>query len=211
VIAIENDKDLAALDWEKGSGLLPAIVQHADDDRVLMLGYVSSESLHRSLQLRQVVFFSRSRGELWRKGETSGNVLELVAVRADCDRDTVLIRARPAGPVCHLGTATCFDDDHGYEPQGRNFLARLESVIASRANAPAEESYTARLLGDGVGRIAKKVGEEGVETALAAVSDHDEALVGEAADLVYHLLVLLNARGLDLASVERELERRHSA
>jgi len=211
VTAIENDDDIEALDWGKGSGLLPAVVQDADDDRVLMLGFVSRESLQRSLYLSQVVFFSRSRGELWRKGATSGNVLSLVAIRADCDRDTVLIRARPAGPVCHLGTDTCFDGDDPCKPRVLSFLARLEGVIAERANAPAAESYTARLLADGVGRIAKKVGEEGVETALAAVSDHDEALVGEAADLVYHLLVLLNARGLDLASVERELERRHSA
>jgi phosphoribosyl-ATP pyrophosphohydrolase/phosphoribosyl-AMP cyclohydrolase len=209
--AIEQSDDLDILDWQKGGGLLPAIVQDADNRRVLMLGYVSRESLARSLDIGQVVFFSRSRGVLWRKGETSGNVLSLVGIRADCDRDTVLILARPAGPVCHLGSDTCFDRDESDMPERRGFLSRLERIIEERAGAPVEESYTARLLADGVGRIAQKVGEEGVETALAAVSDHDDALIDEAADLIYHLLVLLNARGLDLRSVEDELERRHRA
>ncbi len=206
---IEKDGDVDQLDWSKGSGLLPAIVQHAGDNRVLMLAYVSRESLALTLETGQAVFFSRSRDTLWRKGETSGNVLNVESVRTDCDRDTVLIRARPAGPVCHLGSATCFDDEKSQSAPAAGFLSQLERIIGERAAAPTAESYTARLLDGGVGRIAQKVGEEGVETALAAVSAGDEEFVGECADLVYHLLVLLRARGLDFAAVEDELARRH--
>lgn len=194
--------DAGRLDWEKTDGLLPAIVQHADSGRVLMLGYMNRDALQRTLDSRQVTFWSRSRQQLWTKGETSGNVLALAGIATDCDGDALLVQARPAGPTCHLGRASCFERAPP-EP-----IAALDAIVASRRSASADGSYTARLFAGGVRRIAQKVGEEGVEVALAAVAQDDEALVGEAADLVYHLLVLLHARGCSLADVQAELARR---
>jgi phosphoribosyl-ATP pyrophosphohydrolase/phosphoribosyl-AMP cyclohydrolase len=191
-----------ALAWDKQGGLLPAIVQDADSLRVLMLGYMSSEALAATLASGRVTFFSRSRQRLWTKGESSGHVLALVSLEADCDADTLLVRARPAGPTCHTGATSCFAGAQG-DP-----VAALDAVVATRvADAPAG-SYTRRLLDAGIARIAQKVGEEGVETALAAVTADDASLRGEAADLVYHLLVLLRARGLSWADVGAELARR---
>lgn len=202
--------DVAALDFDKMGGLLPAIVQHARSGAVLMLGYMNREALRETLTRRRVVFYSRSRRCLWEKGETSGNTLELAGVRADCDRDALLVTALPAGPVCHLGTATCFGDDTVTAGGGLAFLGELQSVIARRIADRPEGSYTARLHAEGPRRIAQKVGEEGVEVALAAVAEADGKLVSESADLIYHLLLLLESRGLRLEHVVAELESRHA-
>ena len=206
-----NDLNLARLDWDKGDGLLPAIVQHAVDGRVLMLGYMNEAALRHTLTDGRVTFFSRSRNQLWTKGETSGNFLRVTHVSADCDRDSILVLAHPDGPTCHNGTPTCFADSR--EPQASRiaFLATLQATIAQRIADSPEGSYTARLFASGVSRIAQKVGEEGVETALAAVSRDDEGLVSECADLLFHLLVLLKSRELDLERVVEELKARHAS
>jgi phosphoribosyl-AMP cyclohydrolase / phosphoribosyl-ATP pyrophosphohydrolase len=206
-----NDKRLAQLDWAKGGGLLPAVIQHARTGKVLMLGYMNPEALQRTLDGRRVVFFSRSRNELWTKGETSGHYLETVDVSADCDADTILVLAIPAGPTCHLGTETCFAAAQAPDAARIAFLASLEATIARRIAESPEGSYTARLYSSGIGRIAQKVGEEGVETALAAVTRGDDEVLGECADLLYHLLVLLKARNLSLEHVVQELASRHAS
>jgi phosphoribosyl-ATP pyrophosphohydrolase/phosphoribosyl-AMP cyclohydrolase len=197
------------LDWSKGDGLLPAVIQDAQSGRVLMLGYMNAESLQRTLDSGRVVFYSRSRDELWTKGETSGNFLDVVQVSADCDHDTILVLARPTGPTCHKGTVSCFAEAAETNSGRLAFLSALEKTIALRIAESPEGSYTARLFAAGVGRIAQKVGEEGVETALAAVTREDPALIGECADLLYHLLVLLKARNLSLDHVVSELASRH--
>ena len=194
--------DLDRLDWDKGDGLLPAIVQDASSLRVLMLGYMDREALATTLDRRLVTFFSRSRDRLWTKGETSGHALELVSIQPDCDADALLVLARPRGPTCHLLRESCFADAPG------NALAMLDALLARRETERPAGSYTTRLFENGVHRIAQKVGEEGVETALAAVGQDDAALLGEAADLAYHLLVLLRARGLGLDALERTLAGR---
>lgn len=194
---------IAGLDWEKQGGLLPAIVQDADTQRVLMLGYMDREALQATLFTNRVTFFSRSRQRLWVKGETSGHVLELVSVEADCDNDALLVQAHPQGPTCHLGRASCFADAPAH------FLSKLDALIATRERERPEGSYTTKLFESGVRRIAQKVGEEGVETALAAVAQDDAALLDESADLIYHLLVLLRARGLSFGEVSRVLADRH--
>ena len=196
--------DVESLAWEKQDGLLPAVVQDADNHRVLMLGYMSREALTRTLELRQVTFFSRSKQRLWTKGESSGHVLALVDIAADCDNDTLLVRARPQGPACHLGTASCFPTAPG------DVFADLDALIARRAIELPAGSYTTKLFESGIKRIAQKVGEEGLETALAALVEADNALLGESADLLYHLIVLLRARGLGLDAVKRTLADRGS-
>lgn len=207
--------DVAGLDFGKAGGLLPAIVQHAESGAVLMLGYMNPEALRETLTRRRVVFFSRSRQRLWEKGETSGHTLDVAAVRTDCDRDTLLVTALPAGPVCHLGTDTCFGAAPPVEIGRRcgegplAFLDDLEAVIAQRLAERPEGSYTARLQAQGPNRIAQKVGEEGLEVALAAVAEPDGKLIGEAADLLYHLLILLKSRDLRLEQVVAELKSRH--
>lgn len=200
--------DVGRLDFEKTNGLLPAIVQDPGG-AVLMLGYMNREALLETFARGRVVFFSRSRRRLWEKGETSGNTLDLVSVRPDCDADALLVTARARGPVCHLGTATCFGEQA--PPAARlRFLGELESVIAQRIADRPEGSYTARLYARGVKRMAQKVGEEGLEVALAAVAETDEKLIGESADLIYHLLLLLKSRGLSLERVAVELASRHA-
>jgi phosphoribosyl-AMP cyclohydrolase / phosphoribosyl-ATP pyrophosphohydrolase len=204
-------RDLAQPAWDKdAAGLLPAVVQDIDTNAVLMLGYMNREALRETFTRGRVVFFSRSRQQLWEKGETSGNHLQLVDVALDCDADTLLVRARPAGPVCHTGSNTCFGDEMPDSAAGLAFLGRLQEVIAQRAGDRPEVSYTARLFAAGPRRIAQKVGEEGVELALAAVAQDDGALLGEAADLIFHMLVLLRSRGLKLEQVVGELESRHT-
>jgi phosphoribosyl-AMP cyclohydrolase / phosphoribosyl-ATP pyrophosphohydrolase len=195
------------VDWEKGGGLAPAIVQDAGTGAVLMLGYMSPDSLAATQEKNLVTFWSRSRKRLWTKGETSGDVLHLVSLALDCDRDAILVQARPAGPTCHLGTTTCWGDDPGPDLA---FLGQLGRIIDQRASAGGETSYTAKLLSKGIAKIAQKVGEEGVETALAAVGESDEALLGEAADLIFHLMVLLKARRLSLGDVAQVLKARHT-
>jgi len=205
-----NQDWVEQLDWEKVDGLVPAIVQDADDGTVLMLGYMNRPALLQTLSGGEVTFYSRTRQQLWRKGETSGNVLSLVSIEADCDGDTLLVRARPAGPVCHLGSRSCFKGTGPAQAtSAAAFLEQLEQIIRQRAGDSPETSYTARLMRSGVQRIAQKVGEEGVETALAAVAAADSELVGESADLVYHLLVMLASRGLCLQQVVDELRKRH--
>jgi phosphoribosyl-ATP pyrophosphohydrolase/phosphoribosyl-AMP cyclohydrolase len=194
-----------ALAWEKMDDLIPAVVQHARTGQVLMLGYMDRAALQATLASGAVTFFSRSKGRLWTKGESSGNRLEVRAVRADCDGDALLVEAEPLGPTCHLGTASCF----GEEKASVAWLGELAAIVGKRSAAPPEESYTARLLAEGPVRIAQKVGEEGVEVALAAVTGDRDQLVGETADLIYHLTVLMQARGLGWEDVAAELQARH--
>lgn len=201
-----NVIDPNAADWDKMDGLLPVIVQDTDTAQVLMLGYMNREALEHTLDSGWVCFFSRGKQRLWTKGETSGNRLALSSAALDCDRDAILIRARPQGPTCHLGSNTCWGENM---PEGIGFLAALERIIQQRATASAETSYTAQLLAKGVPRVAQKVGEEGVETALAAACGETQEVVGEAADLLYHLLVLLHSRELDLTTVCEHLFQRH--
>jgi phosphoribosyl-ATP pyrophosphohydrolase/phosphoribosyl-AMP cyclohydrolase len=205
---IRDTRDAAALDWGKAAGLLPAIVQDAFDGRVLMLAWMSPESLARSLDSGLVTFWSRSRQQLWTKGDTSGNRLRLVAVHADCDCDCLLVLAQPEGPACHRGTDSCFDSDTVVTP-ALAFLAGLERLVERRDAERPGDSYTTRLLEAGIKRIAQKVGEEGVETALAAVAGERDELAAEAADLLYHLLVLLRARDMELSQVIGLLRSRH--
>jgi phosphoribosyl-ATP pyrophosphohydrolase/phosphoribosyl-AMP cyclohydrolase len=203
---------LPALDWEKTNGLIPAIVQDADSGAVLMLGYMNPEALAATEASGRVTFWSRSKGRLWTKGESSGHFLEVESIAADCDRDTLLILARPLGPACHLGTATCWGEA---APQSRaaglKFLGTLEEIVAQRLAARPEGSYTSKLADKGIVRIAQKVGEEGLELALAGVAQSDREVIGEAADLVYHTLLLLKFKGLSLSQVAGELEKRHAS
>ena len=205
------------LDWDKSGGLLPVIVQDADNLRVLMLGYMDREALQATMARRLVTFYSRSKQRLWTKGETSGHVLELVDVQADCDSDALLVLARPRGPTCHLQRPSCFEAaPHATDAVPRKvepeigFLAKLDALVAQRERERPEGSYTTRLFEAGVRRIAQKVGEEGVETALAGVAQSDEHLLSEVADLIYHTTVLLHARRLSLTDAVAVLEERHT-
>ena len=202
---------LDRLDFAKGDGLIPAVIQHAGTAAVLMIGYMNREALEATLTRGRVVFFSRSKGRLWEKGETSGHVLEVAEIRADCDRDALLVSAWPQGPVCHLGSANCFGREPDTDTQELAFLGELEHVIGERMAARLPGSYTARLVASGMKRIAQKVSEEGLEVALAAAAGTDGEVVAEASDLFYHVLVLLKARGLNLKRVLTELRERHAA
>jgi phosphoribosyl-AMP cyclohydrolase / phosphoribosyl-ATP pyrophosphohydrolase len=203
---------LPTLDWEKMNGLVPAIVQDAASGAVLMMGYMNREALAATEATGRVTFWSRSKGRLWTKGESSGHVLEVRSISADCDQDTLLILAQPSGPACHLGTATCWGQDAPRSlAQDLAFLGTLEQIVAQRIAARPEGSYTAKLLDAGLTRIAQKVGEEGLELALAAVTQSDGEIIGEAADLLFHTALLLKVKGLSLAQVVAELESRHSA
>ncbi len=199
--------EVNALDWAKVDGLIPAIVQDAATGQVLMLAYMNREALEQTLATGRVTFYSRTRECLWIKGETSGNYLKLISIRPDCDRDTVLVAADPAGPTCHLGTTSCFGEESGFR---LGFLTQLERIIEARRGADPETSYTARLLGGDPRRAAQKVGEEGLETALAAVGGEESELLAEAADLIYHLTVLLTSHGMNLAEVADALAARHA-
>lgn len=196
-------EDLRRVDFDKGGGLVAAIVQDAETRQVLMLAHMDRAAVEETLASGEATFFSRSRGARWRKGETSGNRLLVRDVRLDCDGDALLVSVTPLGPACHLGATTCFGDDASSPA-----LAALERTIRARASAAPDESYTARLLREGVKRIAQKVGEEGVECALAGASGADAELCEESADLLYHLAVLLHARGLALTDVYAVLDRR---
>jgi phosphoribosyl-ATP pyrophosphohydrolase/phosphoribosyl-AMP cyclohydrolase len=201
--------DIDRIDFAKGDGLVPAVVQDAGTGAVLMLGYMNREAVEQTLARKRAVFFSRSKQRLWEKGETSGDTLDVVDVALDCDNDTLLVTAHPRGPACHNGTVTCFGDATRSAAGDIAFLAKLETVIAQRASEKPENSYTARLLAKGLGKVAQKVGEEGVETALAGAGESEQKVIEESADLLFHLLVLLRARGLTLAQVVRQLESRH--
>lgn len=200
--------DTGTLDWAKGDGLLPAIVQHWQSGEVLMLGYMNAVALAQTQASGQVTFYSRSRQRLWTKGESSGHVLALKSLRVDCDGDTLLLQADPHGPTCHQGSSSCFGERADVRPP-LGFLAELDALVAARHAERPAGSYTTGLFEGGIRRMAQKVGEEGVETALAAVVQDDAELLGEAADLVFHLTVLLRARGLSLADVAARLARRH--
>ena len=203
-----NAADIDKLDFKKGDGLIPAIVQDAMTGAVLMLGYMNREALLATFERKRLVFFSRSKQRLWEKGETSGNTLDLAEVRADCDSDTLLVTALPRGPACHKGSITCFGDEPATRAQAVAFLGELETIIEQRLVDKPEGSYTARLYAQGPKRIAQKVGEEGVELALAGVVEDDDKVIEETADLLFHMLVLLKSRGISLERVVTELKRR---
>lgn len=198
-------------------GLIPAIIQDDTTLAVLMLGYMDKEALEKTQKEGRVTFYSRTRGRLWTKGETSGNYLDVVSIARDCDSDSLLIRVNPHGPVCHTGTVSCFADEAvrqavaagEKETRTEGFIRKLEQVIRQRHRDMPEGSYTSRLFSRGVPKIAQKVGEEAVETVIEAVAQNRDAMIYEASDLVYHLLVLLEATGCSIADLEKELERRH--
>jgi phosphoribosyl-ATP pyrophosphohydrolase/phosphoribosyl-AMP cyclohydrolase len=200
-------QDVKTLAWDKVGGLLPAVVQDVATGQVLMLGYMSREALELTLRERFATFHSRSKDRLWQKGETSGHRLAVAAVHADCDDDSLLVLAMPEGPTCHLGTESCFT---GSGPRGVGWLGKLARIVHDRSRADPAESYTARLLRDGPLRIAQKVGEEGVELALAGVAGDADACIDEAADLLYHMTVLMEARGFGWDDVAARLEGRHA-
>ena len=202
-----SNTDFGRLDWAKSDGLLPAIVQHWRSGEVLMLGFMNAEALARTQASGKVTFYSRSKQRLWTKGESSGHVLVLKGIRIDCDADTLLVQAEPHGPTCHLGTSSCFGD--AVQPP-LGFLAELDALVAQRHAERPEGSYTTSLFESGIRRMAQKVGEEGVETALAAVAQDDAELLGESADLIFHLTVVLRARGLSLTDVVALLAKRHN-
>lgn len=207
----EPGVDAGRIDWDKDGGLVPAIIQDVDSGAVLMLGYMNREALTATLARGRVVFYSRTRQRLWEKGETSGNHLSVAEIRLDCDADTLLVLARPAGPTCHTGDRTCFGTEPLTRAEPLTFLAQLEDVIAERINEAPEGSYTARLYARGVRRVAQKVGEEGLEVALAGAGEADPQLIAESADLLFHLLLLLRSRAIPLAAVVDELRQRHAA
>jgi phosphoribosyl-ATP pyrophosphohydrolase/phosphoribosyl-AMP cyclohydrolase len=193
------------------NGLVPAVAQDVRTGEVLMLAWMDAEAWRKTLDTRQAYFWSRERKTLWRKGETSGNTMQVEEIRLDCDADSVLLKVIPAGPACHTGKRSCFFHHVFGEEKASSsgFLYKLETVIADRKQNPAEGSYTSSLFREGLSKISQKVGEESAETIVAALGQSDERLVAEAADLMYHTLVLLAARGLSLADVEAELEKRH--
>lgn len=202
-----TNENLNQLAWDKMDDLIPAIIQHAATGAVLMQGYMSQASLTQTLTSKKATFFSRSKQALWVKGETSGNFLHVKQVLTDCDKDSLLIACDPIGPSCHLGTESCFPEQKLTE---QNFLSQLEQVIAARKNDAPEDSYTAHLFSRGTTKIAQKVGEEGVEVALAAVAETKEDLLGECADLFYHTLVLLQDKEIALSEVMQVLQNRHN-
>jgi phosphoribosyl-ATP pyrophosphohydrolase/phosphoribosyl-AMP cyclohydrolase len=198
--------DIDALAWDKMDGLLPAVVQDRASGCLLMLGYMNQEALAATLESGLVTFYSRSKRRLWQKGETSGNQLRLTAVHEDCDADALLVLADPEGPVCHLGTTSCFSG----EPEGPGWLAELSAIVSQRARFGDASSYTRKLLDTGVSRIAQKIGEEGVEVSLAAVSRDAAGCAEETADLLYHLAVLMEAKGFGWDDVIAVLKQRHA-
>ncbi|WP_409439494.1 bifunctional phosphoribosyl-AMP cyclohydrolase/phosphoribosyl-ATP diphosphatase HisIE [Psychromonas sp. GE-S-Ul-11] len=206
-MSLMKEEQLATLDWEKVDNLMPVIVQNQVSGKVLMLGYVNKESLAATLESGKMTFFSRTKQRLWCKGEQSGNFLNVVEISSDCDNDTLLAIVNPIGPTCHLGNETCFKNEQ--EPS-LSFISDLEQVIKSRKGADPKSSYTASLYARGTKRISQKVGEEGVEVALAAMAKDMDELTCESADLLYHLTVLLQNEGLSLSDVADKLAERHS-
>ncbi len=201
-----TENNIETLAWDKMNDLIPAIIQHQDTGAVLMQGYMNQEALSATLTTGKATFYSRSKQALWVKGETSGHFLYVSQVLADCDQDSILVACSPIGPSCHLGTESCFPEQKLTQ---QNFLSQLEQVIASRKNDSPESSYTASLFAKGTTKIAQKVGEEGVEVALAAVAETKEDLLGECADLFYHTLVLLQDKNIALSEVMAVLQKRH--
>lgn len=193
------------INFTKGNGLVPTIIQDAQTNKVLMLGYMNEAAYEKTVADQRVTFFSRSKNRLWTKGETSGNFLEVVDVALDCDQDALLIKVNPVGPVCHTGQDTCFNETN----RSDNFLFTLEKVIQDRKNNPTKASYTSQLFQKGINKVAQKVGEEAVELVIEAKDEHKELFLNEAADLMYHYLVLLTAKGYALEEVMEVLRRRH--
>ena len=198
---------MSELDFQKGGGLIPAIVQDSSNNQVLMLGYMNQEALDLTKESGKVTFFSRSKGRLWTKGETSGNYLLLDSINVDCDGDTLLVKATPQGPTCHLGQDTCFGN---VQNDGIQFLMKLQNIIEQRKNQGPEGSYTATLFASGINKIAQKVGEEAVEVVIEAKDSDSTKFKEETADLLFHLLVLLEQKGVKLSEVVKVLEERHA-
>ena len=196
------------LDFEKMGGLIPAIVQDNDTNKVLMLGFMNEEAYEKTMQTGKVTFFSRTRNCLWTKGETSGNVLKVISVLVDCDKDTLLVKAHPTGPVCHTGADTCFGEKN---EEAIMFLKYLQNFIERRRQEMPEGSYTTSLFMKGINRMAQKVGEEAVETVIEATNGTDDRLIYEASDLIYHLIVLLTSKGMRIEDLAKELTKRHKA
>ena len=196
------------IDFEKMNGLVPAIIQDSTTRKVLMLGYMNKEAFDKTMETGRVTFYSRSRKCLWTKGETSRNYLNLVDIKNDCDKDTLLVTVRPEGPVCHTGTDTCWGETNNVNPL--MFLSELQDFIEQRYKDMPEGSYTTSLFKDGLNRMAQKVGEEALEAVIEAVNGTDERLIYEASDMFYHLIVLLTSKGLRIEDVARELQERHN-
>jgi len=196
--------DTKALDWDKTAGLLPVIIQDYKTLEVLMLGYMNAEALEKTQGEGKVTFFSRAKNRLWTKGETSNNFLFVKEIFVDCDNDTILIKADAVGPTCHTGSRSCFKTDFN-----QNFIFELEDIINDRYENPVEGSYINKMRNKGLNKIAQKVGEEGVETVIAALAESEEELIGEASDLVFHLLFLLKEKGLSIQDIAKNLEKRH--
>ncbi|AGA78763.1 bifunctional phosphoribosyl-AMP cyclohydrolase/phosphoribosyl-ATP diphosphatase HisIE [Echinicola vietnamensis] len=194
------------IDFDKVNGLVPAIIQDATTNAVLMLGYMNEEALQKTQESGKVTFFSRTKQRLWTKGETSGNFMHVQSIKVDCDNDTLLIKADPVGPVCHTGADTCFDEKNTSKTA---FIDQLRSIIKDRKNNPTDKSYTASLFAKGINKVAQKVGEEAVEIVIEAKDDHKDLFMGEAADLLFHYLVLLEAKGYELDEVMDVLIQRH--
>lgn len=190
-------------DFNKTNGLIPVIIQNVTTQQVLMLGYMNEEAFTKTKLEKRVTFYSRSRNELWTKGETSGNYLNVESISLDCDNDTILIQAKPIGPTCHTGTTTCFG-----EPNSKGFLYQLEETISKRIESDSDTSYTNTLFKRGINKVAQKVGEEAVELVIEAKDDNEELFKNEAADLLYHFLILLKAKSLNLNDIEKVLEAR---
>jgi phosphoribosyl-ATP pyrophosphohydrolase/phosphoribosyl-AMP cyclohydrolase len=192
------------IDFQKSDGLVPVIIQNEQTLEVLMLGYMNEEAYQKTVKESKVTFFSRTKNRLWTKGEESGNFLFVKSISLDCDQDTLLIKVKPVGPTCHKGTRSCFDTDYN-----QNFIFELENIIADRYENPTEESYINKLRAKGLNKIAQKVGEEGVETVIAALAETDQDFINESSDLVFHLLVLLKEKGFSLQDIAKNLASRH--
>jgi len=195
---------MITLDFSKGNGLIPAVIQDSSTLQVLMVGYMNEEAYEQTIRGKKVTFFSRSKNRLWTKGETSGNWLFVETIQADCDNDSILIKARPAGPVCHTGSTSCFSEE-----TAKGFIYKLEQVINQRIDENSVESYTNKLFKKGINKMAQKVGEEAVELVIESKDDNIDLFKNEAADLLYHLLILLKAKGINLQSIEEVLRERH--
>jgi phosphoribosyl-AMP cyclohydrolase / phosphoribosyl-ATP pyrophosphohydrolase len=193
------------IDFSKGNGLVPVVIQDYNTLQVLMVGYMNEEAFNKTIKEKKVTFFSRSKNRLWTKGETSGNFLYAEEISSDCDKDSILIKARPAGPTCHTGSTSCFGDE-----TVKGFLYELEHVISQRIDNNVEESYTNKLFKKGINKVAQKVGEEAVELVIEAKDDNIDLFKNEGADLLYHLLILLKAKGVSLQNIEEVLQKRHS-
>lgn len=200
------DNQLSNIDYDKTNGLVPAIIQDGKTKNVLMVGYMNDEALTKTKETGKVTFFSRTKNRLWTKGEESGNFLELKDIKLDCDNDTLLIQVKPVGPTCHKGTDTCWGEDNS---SNFGFLSTLESVIKDRYDHPDEKSYTSSLFKKGINKVAQKVGEEAVEVVIEAKDDNEELFLNESADLLYHYMILLRAKGYNLQDVVEVLEKRH--